>query len=192
MIRLNVVDTVSPVLKSRAEQLSPAGRRRMLALASRAVLRLVKDHFADRERGSPNKKGFPRTHFWRREGHDKSAVVSLTPDQAVIGIGSPAIGMRYTGGTIRPGPGKRFLAIPLTAEAYGRRPSERHIPGLFVRRVLSRAFLATRDGAALRVHYLLVRSVVQPADPDTLPRPSRINRVVQDAVTRHLIRSKPQ
>ena len=195
MLSISITDKATPQVQAQVQRLSPAGRRQLMALLGRTAERAVKDHFRKRELGSPNKQGFPRTHFWRKEGFDKTAVAEVTPDRATVTIGSAAIGFKLRGGTIRPGPGKKALAIPLTALAYGRRPSENHIPGLFVRRRAGRAaYLATREGKALRVHYLLLRSVTQRADHDTLP--DNLRQTVLDRAARWLAardaRSQPK
>lgn len=170
MIRVH--DTASPELRDRVAQLSPQQRRAFMALAGRTVERALKDHFRARGREG-NRRGFPRTHFWAREGVTKTALLAADANQAAVIVSSPAIAHKVRGGVIRPGAGKRFLAIPLTALAYGRRPSERHIPGLFFRRAGARGYLAARDASgALRVHYLLVARVVQRPDPRALPEAS--------------------
>ena len=72
---------------------------------------------------------------------------------------------------IRPKRGK-FLAIPLTAQAYkAGSPGEGRLELFFIKRRGSRrGFLAQRDdGGALRLQYALLPRVVQDPDPRALP-----------------------
>jgi hypothetical protein len=164
-----IKDLATPRVKEILRLLTPAQRRAMLARLGKGLAVDLKAHFAQRETDSPNKQNFPRQHWWAREVRAKTALRSVTDDTAVVGVASPQFAFRVRGGTIKPGPGKRFLAIPTRPEVYGVRPSAKTIPGLFFARSGNRAWLATREGKALRVYWRLVRSVTQAADPRALP-----------------------
>jgi hypothetical protein len=196
MISAEYRDLATPRLKQILADLSPAQRRLMLGRLGKALEGQLKAHFRAREQEG-NKRGWPSRHFWAREGADKTALRSVTADQAVVGIDSVKFAHKVTGGTIVPGPGKRFLAIPMRPEAAaeGVRPSGDTFPGLFVVRskILGKAWLATREGGALRFYWRLVPSVHQDPDPRALPPAAQlrsalekraeleVNRIVQQA-----------
>jgi hypothetical protein len=185
------------------DQLAAAGRtlsdlRPLLVVLQRRAVNAVKEHFLVRNR-EPNSMGWPKRNFWSREGRDNTGAGAVTADSAEVVVASAAIAHKLSGGTITPKRGK-FLAIPLTAEAYkAGSPREGNMPGLFlVRRKgeTGRAFLAVadrlgekpprgakgmapRDRGGIRPQYLLVRSVTQAPDPRTLPPPEAMGRALQ-------------
>lgn len=164
-----------------------ADLRPLLVVLQRRAVNEVKEHFLARNR-EPNSMGWPKRNFWSREGRDNTGPGEVTGDSAAVVVASAAIAHKFSGGTIVAKRG-RFLAIPLTAEAYrAGSPREGNMPGLFlVRRKgdTGRAFLAVADqlgakaprGAkgmaprdrGIRPQYLLLARVTQAADPRTLP-----------------------
>ncbi len=167
---IRVEDLATPKLRALLDSVAPAQRRVLLGRLGKELEVQLKAHFAQRDK-EPNKAGFPRSHFWNREVRQKTALRSFSADQATVGIASRPFRQRLRGGTIRPGPGKRFLAIPMRAEAYGVNPSARTIPDIFVVRskILGKAWLAREEGGALRFYWRLVPSVHQEKDPRALP-----------------------
>lgn len=163
-------DLATPKLRAILGQLTPAQRRMMLGRLGKELERQLKAHFTQRDREG-NKNGWPRQHFWSREVRAKTALRDYDANKATVGIDSAAFRFKLNGGTIKPGPGKRFLALPMRPEAYGVLPRAGTIPGLFAIRskVLGKAWLATREGGALRFYWRLVPSVHQDADPNALP-----------------------
>ncbi len=167
--QVQIRDLATPRIKSILAALSPAQRKSMMQRLGKELERQLKAHFLKRE-GEGNKRGFPRSHFWAREVRDKTALREVTADRAVVGIDSAPFRHKLTGGTIKPGPGRRLLAIPTRAEAYGVLPRAGTIPGLFFKKMAGgKMYLAARDGQALRVYWRLVPSVTQPPDPRALP-----------------------
>lgn len=171
-------DLATPHLRAILQQLSPAQRRALLARLGKELEIQLKKHFAVRDREG-NKRGFPRQHFWSREVRNKTAFREATPDKATVGIDSPAFAHRVTGGVIRPGPGRRALAIPLRPEAYGVLPRAGTIPGLFAARSGGKVWLAAREGGAVRFYWRLVPSVYQDADPNALPPASQLKAALE-------------
>ena len=84
--------------------------------AAAAVCNTVQRHFLGRN-SEPNKHGWPSKNFWSKEGFQKTAVAEVSDAGATVGIASPAIAHKRTGGTVTPKRGK-YLAIPITAAAY--------------------------------------------------------------------------
>lgn len=72
--------------------------------------------------------------------------------------------------TVKPGPGRKYLTIPVAAEAYGKRAGE--IPDLEFMKVGERKtpILAKPNGGdRFTTYYLLVKQATIPADPGLIP-----------------------
>jgi len=163
-----------------------------MATAGKALERALRKHFADRDNDTTTaraRKGWPKQHFWRRI-RDNTNLAAVTGDTATVRIASREFRQKRFGGTIRPGPGKRALAIPLTAETYGKRASSNPIAGgLFVWKSprTGKAFLAGNTPAAdgsLKLYYRLIRSVRQQPDPKALPPKATTARTIDTALQR--------
>jgi len=135
-----------------------------------------------------------RSSYWTQAA--EATMPESTATSAAVVIRHPGIGWHRFGGTINAKPGKA-MAIPLRSDVTnGEWPSERFGPrpnASFVWRRNGKAFLAVRDGKALRLLYLLVKSVSKAADPSVLPTTKEIARSVSTAI-RTLVRnsSRPQ
>jgi hypothetical protein len=182
-------DLATPKLKAILAELQPAQRKSLLTRLGMELVKQLKTHFLTRDQDSPNTKGFPRQHFWAREVRANTALRNVTGDSATVGIASRPFAMKITGGTIRPGPGRKLLSIPLRAEAYGVYPRAGTIPGLFFKKIKGgRMYLAARDGQALRVYWRLVPFVTIPADPRALPPPAQLRDALEARAVKELQR----
>lgn len=163
-------DLATPRLRTILQQLEPQQRKQLLGRLGKELEVQLKAHFAKRDR-EPNQQGFPRSHFWAREVRAKTALRDFDADKATVGIDSAPFRQKLFGGTIRPGPSRSFLALPIRAEVYGSLARAGTVPGLFVVRskILGKAWLASNEGGALRFYFRLVKSVHQDADPRALP-----------------------
>ncbi len=182
-------DLATPKLRTILQQLEPAQRRALLARLGKELEVQLKKHFTMRDQEG-NKQGFPRQHFWAREVRAKTAFREATPDNATVGIDSRPFAFKLTGGTIRPGPGRSALAIPLRPEAYGVLPRAGTIPGLFPIRskILGKAWLVTREGGALRFYWRLVPWVKQNEDPKALPPVAEIQAALEKRADKEIQR----
>ena len=100
-------------------------------------------------------------------------------------VTKPGVAYNRYGGTISAKPGKA-LAIPLKAAVKGMRASER-FPSkgdAFIYRKNGKAFLAAREGNALRIFYLLVKSVSKTADTSVLPNPAQLSECARGSMLR--------
>jgi len=117
---------------------------------------------------------------------------TATPEGAEVYVARLGIAQRYYGGTLRPTGGRKAIAIPLRDEARGKSPgiNADELPPLFILRSRKgKAFLAHRaPGGALRLFYILVKSVTQRPDPTVLPEPEAFARVALRAADAHLDR----
>lgn len=179
-VDLQTDDLVTPRLQAILRALDDGPRRALLGRLGKELERTLQAHFVRRDREG-NARGFPRSHFWSREVRAKTALRAFTADRATVGIDSPAFRQKLRGGTIRPGPGRRYLALPVRAEAYGVLPRAGTIEGLFFLRSKGsgKAWLARREDGALRVYWRLVRSVTQAADPEALPPIETLRAVLE-------------
>lgn len=151
-----------------ASQISPAAVNQV---AARAVLTLCKAHLIRKNTGGNHK-------FWGEAA--ESARAETTPTSAKVVI--PRQGMRWQrfGGTHRAKPGGA-IAINLRDADDGVWPSEKFgppgaDPSVFVYRRPSsgKAFLARREGGALRLYYILLKSVSKGPDASVLPSHAEI------------------
>lgn len=154
------------------------------------VTRLLLDHLTALDIARPNALGGRRTHFYESAGKNTSYA---THDNGVtISVNQTGIAQRYFGGTIEPGPGKKYLTIPARAEAHGRRAGEfdnleflfgRHGPYALAERQATAIKFRKRKGETTvaaseergsGIFYWLVKSVSQDPDSSVLPSESAI------------------
>ncbi len=152
-----------------------------------------------------NKKGWPPQRFFagRSTSVEKNVgISSLTDRSATITIADPRFVHRIQGGQVT-AKRRKFLAIPLTAEAYaaqGKGSIKESMPGLFVVKFKRGLYLVretgekTRNGATgkrkfgliqrLRIFPLfkLVRSVTQKPHPEELPDPNQLSQAAAAAM----------
>lgn len=163
--------------------------RGIMQAAARAVRRDLQRHFRDRDK-QPNALGGKRTHWWAKVARATN-ISTVTDTQATITISEPGLGLKVTGGTIRPIAAKA-LTIPVHQEAYGRRAATvEMITGwkLFVVRVgkAKATFLARSTGDdKLRLLYLLAKSATIKADPAALPDRLKLEDVALKAAEAQL------
>jgi hypothetical protein len=151
--------------------------RPLMALLGKSLEVQLRAHFLSRD-GEGNKRGWPSKHFWNTEVRGNTALRDVTESRATVAIASPAFAHKVEGGTIT-AKRSRFLAIPMTAEAYrAGSPREAGMTGLF--HVPGTQFLARNRGrgksAALEIQYMLVASVTQARDPRALPSMEDVGR----------------
>lgn len=141
------------------------------AVAARAVLNLCKAHLIRKNTSGSHK-------FWGEAAESARAETSDTSAKVVI----PRQGMHWQrfGGTHVAKPGGA-IAIPLRDEDSGVWPSEKFGPkgaddNVFVYRRPSsnKAFLGRNEGGALRLYYILVKSVSKGPDASVLPTHAEI------------------
>jgi hypothetical protein len=157
--------------------LKRAGKRigSLRAVLGEEARQLTQDHLLllHAQRSGKQVPGARGTGFYEQAA--KLTKVMMVGESATIEISKPGMAQRYYGGKIRPTKIK-WLTLPVTAQAYGTRARDfrggtlafRTIQGgrkavLFERQAGQR--VATR----IKVHYVLVRSVNQKADPSVLP-----------------------
>ncbi len=185
------------------QKLLPANRRGLMVVLGIAAEQAVQRHFIRRDAESPNKKGWPRQHFWarlaKRTAFDPS---KTTEDRATVTVADPALAAKVNGATIRatgavsPATGKptKNIAIPMQAAAYGSWPRAQTFPGMFFIKAKNGmgGFLVMREqkGGPLTFLYRLVPQVVVPADPDALPTDTEIESALVPHAEAYLARKE--
>lgn len=162
-------------------------RERINRVAAFSGANLVRRHLVARN----DRSG--RSNYWSQ------AAEATTPESsaaaAAVVIRHPGVGWHRWGGTIDAKPGKA-MAIPLRGDVTnGEWPSERFGPrpnAAFVWRRNGKAFLAIRDGKALRILYLLVKSVSKAEDPSVLPTHAEIATAVSASIRSLVYRLRRQ
>lgn len=167
--------------------------------ASRGVANETRSFYSGLEASRPNKQGFPRQHFWAAVRRSVNNPVIQSPKEATVSITHVALRQRIQGGTIRPKGGKKYLTIPATSEAYGKRAREfsnlrfgfaenrfgNLAPALVENSGQRVAFGRRRKDGTSKVtpgaeiggkaFFWLVRQVYQPADPAAMPTNAQLN-----------------
>lgn len=195
-------DTITPALASiidtckRPRALFQAGAKTMQVEISKHLRRL-------QARG--NLKGWPPQKFFAGKPTSVErnvGITSVTAKSAVVSISDPRFVHRITGGTVT-AKRRKFLAIPLTAEAYakaGKGSIRESMPGLFAVRfkrglyLVREEFEKTTRGATgkrkfgrvkrARIFpiFKLVRSVTHRPHPEELPDTAALGVAAREAM----------
>lgn len=175
-LRRELGDLASKVVRPRA----------ILQTAARVTRREMQRHFRDRNK-TPNKLGGRRTNFWL-DILRSTQIGRVTDSEGQVLVGDHRFALRVYGGEIR-AKVARYLTIPVTAEAHGRRAEvmerETGIKLVFLKRG-SGAILYERQGKDIKVHYVLKRSVNQEADPEAMPDRAALESAVRIGAERHV------
>lgn len=161
----------------------------MASTRSRALVReaigieandLLRRHFYDLHRA--RSRGAQGSGFYA--GAADTVFHLPTSEGVIVGSSRRGLRQRYLGGPIRPGPGKRFLTIPVHPSAYGKRAKDPSLPPLTLIStgrpgvmVLSRA----GRGGFFVPYFVLVPQVFQNPDPTVLPSEATLREVATRA-----------
>lgn len=147
---------------------NPAALHTRMATAGERFLKQYGRATAQGEHDTANRLGA------RPTGHleDAYSRVESAGDSSAARLFIPAASrLRAAFGayTVRPGAGKKYLTIPVAAEAYGRRAGT--VDGLIFMRVGPRKqpVLGKPDGDRITTYYLLVTEATIPEDPGLIP-----------------------
>ena len=147
------------------------------AVLGRAGANVLRKHFRDRNTVG-NKLGGPRTNFWSRVAESVNAPHNAGK-RIVIPINHPAISQKIFGGTISAKKVKN-LAIPITAEAYGKSPRVMDNLHFAMTKAGVKLLGRTKDGK-FEALYVLKKSVYQAPDPKALPPSSTMISALTNA-----------
>ena len=162
----------------------------MVQAGATAVKLLLVDHFTDLNAERANSLGGQRTNFYGDAARSVNAApVQVDGKSALISIDKIGLAQRLLGGTIRPLPPHKYLAIPARSEAYGHTPADftdlTFVPRANGKAMLIQALKTTVDWKEKRrkgsnvsdyartvgglVMFWLVPEVTQQPDPTVLP-----------------------
>ena len=166
MLRIRVDTTEAAAVLIRVRGVLGA-KEAMHKVAAASVSKLVRSWLLARNGRSST------SNYWSRAA--EATTHESDASSARVIIRHPGVGWHRYGGTINAKPGKA-LAIPLKAAVKGIWPSEKfpNKGDAFIYRKNGKAFLAAREGGALRIFYLLVKSVSKTADRSVLPDETEI------------------
>lgn len=175
-------------------KLAPGRRRPFMRVIGLKAEKIYRGHFSAREGDSPNKKGWPRQHFWARMRLATALnYEGVSDDTAAIVIRDRAINAKIHGGVIRPRE-KKFLSIPLRAEVYGTRPSANLVPGLFfLRSRLGKGggYLVKKEGKKLVAFWRLTPRVTVSPDARALPPRDTVAEGILQTACSYVRRNTP-
>ncbi len=190
-IQISIEDQLSPHLRN--FQVAITARAPMMQKLGEDLARALREHFHKRD-SQPNSKGWPKRHFWNREGRNNTALTHYDAASATVTIASAAIAHKLKGGTVRP-KRARALAIPAIAAAYKAiQPSAMdantlaYIPlnrGNLVAMLTERR---KNRRARPRVWFWIVKQATHRADPKTLPPQADVERQIQASAQQYLDR----
>ena len=144
-------------------------------VASNAAAVLIRGHLLARNGRSV------RSNYWGKAAEAVYQEADATSGRVIIR--HPGIAWHRHGGTIKAKPGKA-LAIPLRDSVHGMRAKERfpNKGDAFVWRHKNRAYLAARVGKAMRIFYVLLKSVSKGPDASVLPSDQSLSAAANAAV----------
>ena len=112
--KLNIKDGMTPDLLAKLDELKNS--RAVMAAVGKALEVELRSVYLERN-AQPNKQGWPKRNFWRRQVANKVALSRVEPGSATVSIASPELIHKINGGTITPKRSKT-LAIPANGKAY--------------------------------------------------------------------------
>lgn len=190
-LQISIEDQLTPRLRD--FNVAITDRAPMMQKLGEDLAKALREHFRKRD-SQPNRKGWPKRHFWNKEGRDNTALTQYNATSATVTIASAAIAHKVKGGTVRP-KRARALAIPAIAAAYKAiQPSAMdantlaYIPlnrGNLVAMLTERR---KNRRARPRVWFWIVKQATHRADPKALPPPADLERQVQASAQQYLDR----
>jgi hypothetical protein len=175
-------DTVSPDLRRKLQLVKRP--RTVIEAGAKATERAITKHLRVLQ-GRGNKMGWPSQGFFSK-GKDpverNVGVTQLNDKGALIEIADPRFLHRITGGVVT-AKRRKFLAIPLIAEAYalsGKGSIREAAPGL----TLKFPFLGTDENGEFRKWFILVKSVTHSAHPEEQPDTDQLSSDASKAMER--------
>lgn len=118
-VSVSIVDAITGQLGAFGVDLSGEGPKNA---AGDGVRVMLINYLRGLDASRPNKLGGRRTHYY--DDLARGVTYDITPDGASVHVTGTGVALHYYGGVVKPGPGKRFLTIPVDPAAYGRRAGE--------------------------------------------------------------------
>ncbi len=119
-VAVNVTSS-GPAARLLAQVTSQLQPSRLLPRVGGIAQRLTQRHLRRLDRERPNQLGGRRTNFYGKAA--RGTFFTVAPEGVVVTVGQQGMRQRFAGGVITPVKA-RFLTIPATAEAHGKRAGE--------------------------------------------------------------------
>lgn len=144
---------------------------------------------ASRRHATARRLGAQPTGFFERAAESPEGTADRTGATITVSPRS-AFARAFGDVEIKPGPGKRYLTIPVAAAAYGRRAGEFGGGLVFIRTGPGKVPVLAKaggDDGILQVMYLLVKKVTQKQQRELLPSDEAIAATAIEEIEDHLI-----
>ena len=163
----------------------------IIQAVARSVSNTVKANLRDKDRNSRPEAGMPKSGYYGQAAN--AVTTTVNGNEATINIPKEGIRLHFYGGTVKPGAGKKALAIPKDPKTAGMRAMEydptRQKMHLVWPKGSEVGFLVdkkTRKGGKKidygKLMYLLVPKATIHADPTVLPSDETLLNAVSDAM----------
>ena len=189
-MRISVTFQSNYVVDAVMGALRPESRAEVYSVAGRAVMNHVQRHIRSYMHA---KHHTAESLLARPTGHYEkgAAAITMTADSngAEVRIPIPGLKRAWEDVTIRPGPGKSALTLPMAAVAYGKTVAEVRALGWRVFRPKGTNWLMGTmgdDNATPTLLYTLVGGVVQRRDPSLMPAQGEIAATGWAAIWKHI------
>ena len=148
--------------------------------AVRGVEVLIIEHLRSKnDKTRPNRYGLPKSNYYAEAAKDVAA--SVDGNKINVEIGYPGISLHYEGGTVRPKPGKKALALPVDPSVAGIWPSDYDPTPKHEKTFVSPAG-AIGDRDTGKILWILLPHVEIPSDKTVLPADAAIFGAVEEAL----------
>ena len=160
-----------------------------LEAAARGISKAVIRRLRERNRHTAaNRNGLPKSNYYAQASDSLTTVVSGT--EAEVQIRQPGIALHWKGGTVRPKPGKKALAIPVDPSVAMIWPSE--AGGIATGGSDDEPYKLIwpkgsdhgwiKDTETNDLLWLLVPKVTIPANPETLPTVAEMGEAAEKEI----------
>jgi hypothetical protein len=191
-LSVDVVNRVSPAIQAVTRELTDLrGLHNAMGYAARTLTRNHLIELAGSRHDTANRLGAKPSGHWAQAAEDTT--FESDANSATVTIAHPGIGRAMHDVTITPGSGKKFLTIPLIAQAYDLRAAAVWAAEeLFIAKAKDQsgkdyavAGKRLSDGS-FQAWYLLVPSVHQAQDRSLLPSDTEYERAAVDGAIDYL------
>lgn len=160
-----------------------------LEAAARGISNIVIRRLRDRNRRTaPNRNGLPKSNYYAQAAD--SVTTAVSGSEAEVQIRQPGVALHWKGGTVRPKPGKKALAIPVDPSVATIWPSE--AGGIATGGADDERYHLIwpkgsdhgwiKDTETNDILWLLKPKVTIPANPETLPTVAEMGEAAENAI----------
>jgi hypothetical protein len=188
-----VIDTATPSLEALSKKLKQ--RKRIHTAMAGAVANQFRAHFKSLSKSNKNKFG-AKNSFWDRM---RSSIREEATDTVSAISMDRAVALRRFGGIVKPTGGRKFLTIPISAKAHGKKATEFADESFIwppqagtdsisriVKAYKEKYIAIIDDSGKLELLYRLVRSTKHKPNSLAIPSDNDVQRIVFGTLAKHL------